>query len=77
MYLGKPELKKNTPQNDLDCVLLLSFSMGLTMQGAERAGSGPKGVQMQQTDLPAAAICSQKVQYHSEAKEQPISSACH
>lgn len=27
--------------------------MGLPMQGAKKAASGPKGVQMQQTDLPA------------------------
>lgn len=50
---GKTRALKNTPRNYLDSVLLLSFSMDLTMQGAVRAGSGPKGVQMQQTDLPA------------------------
>lgn len=50
---GKTRALKNTPQHYFDSVLFLSFSMGLTMQGAERAGSGPKGVQMQQTDLPA------------------------
>lgn len=50
---GKTRALKNTPQNYLDSVLLLSLSMGLTMQDAERVGSGPKGVQMQQTDLPA------------------------
>jgi len=27
--------------------------MGLPMQGAKKAESGPKGVQTQQTDLPA------------------------
>lgn len=42
--------KKNT---NLDSVLLPSLSMGLPTQGAKKAASGPKGVQMQQTDLPA------------------------
>lgn len=50
---GKTRALKNTPQNYLDSALPLSFSMSLTMQGAERAGSGPEGAQMQQTDLPA------------------------
>lgn len=40
-------------KSNLDSVLLPSLSMGLPMQGSKEAESGPKGVQMQQTDLPA------------------------
>lgn len=34
-------------------MLVPSLSMDLPMQGSKEAESGPKGVQMQQTDLPA------------------------
>lgn len=50
LYLGKKVLFFNT---DLDSLLHPSLSMGLPMQGAKKADSGPKGAQMQQTDLPA------------------------
>lgn len=52
LYLGKTDALKKKKSN-LDSVLLPSFSMSLPMQGSKKAESGPKGVQMQQTDLPA------------------------
>lgn len=41
-----------------DLVLPPSLSMGLPMQDAKKADSGPEGVQMQQTDLPAGCNIS-------------------
>lgn len=53
LYLGKREAFFFFFKSNLDSVLLPSFSMSLPMQGSKKAESGPKGVQMQQTDLPA------------------------
>lgn len=73
---GKQSFFKKTCTNS-DSVLLPSFSTGFPMQGAKKAEPGPRGVRFGGLMAQQATACSQKVQYDSEAKEQPISAACH